>query len=193
MHPFLKNLQKILIVFFTAIPAVIIIAAILRSKDAQTISSTSTSLAGGTSGASEFAPISGATSPMAAADQQKQVIINGKTYQTPYGSVSASITVAGSKIIAVSMPQVPDSPPSIYAEPYLVKQALAAGSANIQGVSGATYTSLAFKSSLESAIVQAKVRGQAVAPTTTTTSTVSSPTAPSVPRRYRDDDDDDDD
>jgi hypothetical protein len=111
----------------------------------------------------------------------------------------ASVSVANGKITAVSMPTIPNSPPSVYAEPYLVQQALAAGSANIQGVSGATYTSIAFKSSLESAIAKANQAAAAEGQATITAnpvSTVSGATttpAPSVPRKYRDDDDDHDD
>jgi uncharacterized protein with FMN-binding domain len=109
----------------------------------------------------------------------------GKTYSTPYGDASAAIKVQGGVIIDVTMPQVPNSPPSLYAQPYLISQALAAGSANIQGVSGATYTSIAFKSSLESAIAQATAQGQTV----TASPNAPAPTpAPTVPRRFRDDD-----
>ena len=116
----------------------------------------------------------------------------GNAYKTPWGNAAASITVKNGKITAVTMPQVPNSPPSTYAEPYLVDQALRRGNANIQGVSGATYTSLAFKSSLESALVKASTQG------TVTTSSVNTPTSakkitsPSYPRRYRDDDELDD-
>jgi hypothetical protein len=84
------------------------------------------------------------------------------------------------------MPQIPNSPPSVYAEPYLVQQALALGTANIQGVSGATYTSLAFKSSLESALSQAKIQGQTIVGGTPTG--VAATSKPTVPRKYRDDD-----
>ena len=118
----------------------------------------------------------------------------GSAYQTPWGNAVASVTFTNGKITAVSMPQVPNSPPSIQAKPYLIAQALAAGSANIQGVSGATYASIAFKSSLENAIAQASAQGTVATPSPS--ATVSSPSQtvkPSVSRTYHDDDWDDDD
>lgn len=124
----------------------------------------------------------------------------GNAYGTPWGNAVASITISNGKITGVTMPVVPNSPPSVYAEPYLVQQALSAGSANIQGVSGATYASLAFKQSLESAISKANAtaaaRGQATitaAPTQASSAISTQATSPSVPRKYRDDDDDDED
>lgn len=80
---------------------------------------------------------------------------DGTVYETPFGPVGVTITVTNKKIVSVSTPTYPDSPPSQYAHDDLVSQALAANSANIQGVSGATYTSLAFSKSLESAISKA--------------------------------------
>lgn len=118
----------------------------------------------------------------------------GSAYQTPWGNAVASVTFTNGKITDVTMPQVPNSPPSIQAKPYLIAQALATGSANIQGVSGATYASIAFKSSLESAIAQAGARGTIATPTPS--ATVASPlqtTQPSISRKFHDDDDGDDD
>ncbi len=82
-------------------------------------------------------------------------VVTGPTYQIPWGNVTVQITVRDGKIIAVRTPNVPNSSPSRYAAPILVQQALQAGSANIQGVSGATYMSIGFKKSLEGAIAQA--------------------------------------
>ena len=84
-----------------------------------------------------------------------KTLFDGAVYETPFGPVGVSITVSNKKIVEVSTPTYPDSPPSIYAQSELVAQALAANSSNIQGVSGATYTSLAFSRSLESAISKA--------------------------------------
>ncbi len=131
--------------------------------------------------------------------QQTQSGVNGtftgNAYSTPWGNAVASITVANGKITGVTMPVVPNSPPSIYAEPYLVQQALAAGSANIQGVSGATYASIAFKSSLESAISKANTTASAqgkgsisTTPAQSSATTKTKTAAPSVPRKYRNDD-----
>lgn len=171
MSLFSKNLQKFLIFFFTATSIVLVIMGVARTKKPTPVAE---------------AP---APAPPTPSDTTGAITVSGNEYQTPWGNASASITVKGGKIVAVAMPSVPNSPPSVYAEPYLINQALTAGDANIQGVSGATYTSLAFKSSLESAIAKANTQGQAIAPSVGAPASV--PTAkPAVPRRYRDDDDD---
>jgi uncharacterized protein with FMN-binding domain len=170
-----KSLQKFLILIFVATSIILVVMGVTRSKK-------------------PIAPVDTGITPVppvikADATGTKLVTFTGKTYQTPWGPTSASITVKSGKVVAVTMPQVPNSPPSTYAEPYLVDQALRAGSAKIQGVSGATYTSLAFKSSLESAIAKASAQGTVTAsPVNTTTKS----TSPSYPRRYRDDNEWDD-
>lgn len=116
----------------------------------------------------------------------------GSPQQTPWGNAVASVTFTNGKITAVSMPQIPNSPPSIQAEPYLVQQALAAGSANIQGVSGATYASIAFKASLENAIAQASAQGTVTTPAANTANTSTLPSKPAISKSFHDDDEDDD-
>lgn len=166
-----KNLQKFLIFFFAATSVVLVIIGIARVKKPSILTE------------STLPP-----TPFPLGDIAGATVIDGAEYQTPWGNTVASITVKDGKIIAVKMPTIPNSPPSVYAEPYLVDQALKAGGANIQGVSGATYTSIAFQSSLENAIATAKAQGQSIVPNTG--ATVSTQTAkPSVPRSYRDDDD----
>ena len=82
--------------------------------------------------------------------------IAGSAIQTPFGPVQVQITVQGTKIISVSALQSPQggrsSEISRQAVPYLVQQTLTAQSANVQGVSGATYTSDAWAQSLQSAL-----------------------------------------
>ncbi|MGB2580611.1 MAG: FMN-binding protein [Minisyncoccia bacterium] len=114
----------------------------------------------------------------------------GAAYQTPWGNAVVSVTFTNGKITAVAMPQVPNSPPSVEAKPFLIDQTLKAGGANIQGVSGATYASIAFKSSLESAIVKASADGTVATPVVNTTGTAQTQTTkPTVSRTYHDDDD----
>lgn len=100
-----------------------------------------------------------------------------------------AIAIQGGKLVAVSTPDYPNSPPSQYAHSQLIAQALAAGSANIQGVSGATYTSLAFTRSLESALSQVPATSQPQSLNTTQSSqaaliaTTATPTVASAPHR----------
>ena len=84
----------------------------------------------------------------------------GTTAQTPYGPVAVSIRVVGSKVTTVTATTYPRSDShsariSAYAVPRLQQQALAAQSASISGVSGASYTSAAFERSLQSALAKA--------------------------------------
>ncbi|MBI5078062.1 MAG: FMN-binding protein [Candidatus Yonathbacteria bacterium] len=192
MSPFQKNLQRFLVFSFTATSVVLVIIGATRSKS-ETLSVTP---APGQEPTTAKKPIISVT-PTTTQGTMVASTFTGRTYQTPWGNVVASISVINGKITDVTMPQVPNSPPSQYAEPYLVQQALKNGSANIQGVSGATYTSIAFKSSLEDAIVKASARGQSIISSTdavTNSSATRFPASkPSVPRKYRGDDDEWDD
>lgn len=75
-----------------------------------------------------------------------------------YGILSVNVTASGSKITNISIASINDggNPRSEYIDqqsiPLLEQQALSAQSANIQGVSGASYTTAGFKQSLQSAL-----------------------------------------
>ena len=77
-----------------------------------------------------------------------------------WGVLSVSVTVAGTKITKVGIASLDDggNPRSQSIDqdsiPQLEQQAVAAQSANIQGVSGASYTSAGFKQSLQAALRQ---------------------------------------
>jgi uncharacterized protein with FMN-binding domain len=81
--------------------------------------------------------------------------IKGDTIETPYGRVTVTITVTGDKItdITAVLPSGADSATvTTNAGPKLRQQALEKQSADIDSVSGATYTSEAYKESLQSAL-----------------------------------------
>jgi hypothetical protein len=77
-----------------------------------------------------------------------------------WGVLSVSVTVSGTKVTKVGIASLDDggNPRSQsidqYSIPQLEQQAVAAQSANIQGVSGASYTSAGFKQSLQAALQQ---------------------------------------
>jgi uncharacterized protein with FMN-binding domain len=77
-----------------------------------------------------------------------------------YGILSVEATVSGTKLTNVTIASINDGgnfrSQSIDQQsiPMLEQQALAAQSANIQGVSGASYTSAGFAQSLQSALTQ---------------------------------------
>lgn len=152
MTNFEKFWQKFFIFVFSSISAVIIIVGSYRAKSSQLVSE-APNQPDKNPNDSTVIPALGTNAVLSFA---------GKIFQTPYGNVSASIKIKDGKVVAVTMPNLPDSPPSIYAKPYLISQAIQAGSANIQGVTGATYTSSAFRLSLESALVKAGAKGQTI-------------------------------
>ncbi|POX49024.1 FMN-binding protein [Streptomyces sp. Ru72] len=87
--------------------------------------------------------------------------VTGDSVETRYGPVQVRITVTNGKltdVTAVAYPQ--DSPRdqeiNSYAVPQLNREALAAQSANIDVVSGATYTSQGYQQSLQSALDSVK-------------------------------------
>ncbi|HVS58533.1 MAG TPA: FMN-binding protein [Candidatus Saccharimonadales bacterium] len=84
----------------------------------------------------------------------------GSVADAYYGNVQVQTTISGGKITAVKFLQYPDThSTSVYinqqAMPYLQQEAIQAQSANVQIISGATFTSQAFQQSLQSALSQA--------------------------------------
>lgn len=84
----------------------------------------------------------------------------GKTVNTRFGPVQVQITLVNGKITAAKALQSPQNDfrsqeISRQAIPYLVEETLAAQSANIQGVGGASYTSQGWYDSLVSALAKA--------------------------------------
>ena len=88
--------------------------------------------------------------------------VTGAVSQTPYGPVQVRVTVRKGAVTAVSAVQYPSGDAhsqqiNAYAVPLLNREALAAGNASINMISGATYTSNGYLASLQSALTQAGV------------------------------------
>ncbi|MDQ0989886.1 FMN-binding protein [Streptomyces sp. V3I7] len=109
-----------------------------------------------TGGSSPSASPSASSSKAAGAASRT---LTGKVSQTPYGPVQVRITVSGGKVTAADAVRAPEggtsSQKTELAVPRLNKEAVAAGSADIDAVSGATYTSTGYRKSLQSALDQA--------------------------------------
>ena len=85
--------------------------------------------------------------------------VDGPTVNTQFGAVQVEAVVQGSQIVDVKALQLPFDRPrsqfiSTQAEPLLRSEALHAQSANIQLLSGATFTSEAYAQSLQGALAQ---------------------------------------
>ena len=84
----------------------------------------------------------------------------GQAIDTQYGPVQVGVTVSGGKINGVDFLAMPNDRPrsqfiTLQAEPLLRQEALQTQTANINLLSGATFTSEGFAQSLQSALSQA--------------------------------------
>ncbi|WP_069772835.1 FMN-binding protein [Streptomyces sp. LUP30] len=106
---------------------------------------------------------SGSGSSQGSGSAQAGGAFTGSAVQTQYGTVQVRITVTGGKITKAEAVQAPKGGTSDQktqlSVPKLNQEAVAKGSADIDSVSGATYTSEGYKKSLQSALDQAKAKG----------------------------------
>ncbi len=107
-------------------------------------------------------PSSGASPKSAQSTQASSATktVTGDAADTRYGPVQLQVTFSGKKITSINVLQYPsesfrDQQINSYALPMLNQEAISAQSANIDVVSGATYTSEGYAQSLQSAIDKA--------------------------------------
>lgn len=112
--------------------------------------------------ATTAAKATAAATPTATAAAASGSTITGKAYAAArYGNLQLQATVSGGKITAITAVAYPANDGrsmmiSQSAIPMLTKEALAAQSASINGISGATFTSNAYAQSLQSILDQMK-------------------------------------
>jgi uncharacterized protein with FMN-binding domain len=109
--------------------------------------------AGGTSGAAGKS--AGAGKPARAGGAVRTV--TGPLENFGYGTIAVRVTVRGGQVVAASVSTLTTLEPTsqqicAQAIPILRSEVLAAHSANINGVSGATYTSIGYYRSLQAAL-----------------------------------------
>ena len=111
------------------------------------------------SGSQTAAPATGTPSGTTAAIGTAPQTYVGAAEWNRYGTVQATIVAAGSKVTGATISAPGDNQRSAYingvAVPILQSETLQAQSANVNMVSGATYTSESYLQSLQSALVQA--------------------------------------
>jgi uncharacterized protein with FMN-binding domain len=122
-------------------------------------SGTNTTLGSGTNTGTKAGTNTATTVPTAASSSSDRTY-TGQDVSYRYGDIEVAVTVDGSRIVTVSVPQ--DDAFSPYSQtvnsaavPILVREAVAAQGINFDVVSGATYTSDAFAQSLQSALDKA--------------------------------------
>jgi uncharacterized protein with FMN-binding domain len=131
-----------------------------NSTVAKVISSgTSPAAASSSSGASASSSSSPATTPASTTSR----VVTGDAVDTRYGPVQVRATIDGGKITKIDVVQYPteshrDREINTYALPQLNQEAMAAQSAKIDAVSGASYTSDGYTQSLQSALDQAGLK-----------------------------------
>jgi uncharacterized protein with FMN-binding domain len=114
----------------------------------------------GTSNSATTAPAADAPATQAAATTPAAIngTFTGPSVFVNYGNVQVKITVVNGRItdaVAVKAPSGRNDRWTNMAVPILKGQTLAAQSANIQGASGASYTSYGWQTSLQGALAQA--------------------------------------
>jgi uncharacterized protein with FMN-binding domain len=88
--------------------------------------------------------------------------VTGPVVTTRFGDVQVAVSLSGQRVTDVRAPQLPydrarSASISQYVAPVLRSEALAAQSAQIDTISGATYTSDAYAQSLQAALTQAGI------------------------------------
>ncbi len=108
--------------------------------------------------ATETAAPAATQAPAASSTKSINGSFTGPAVFVNYGTVQVKITVANGRItdaVAVQAPSGRNDRSTNMAVPILKQQTLAAQSANIQGASGASYTSYGWYTSLQGALAQA--------------------------------------
>lgn len=128
------------------------------ASSGSTSSGTSGTSGSGSSGSGSSG--SGSSGGTASGGSAASATFTGAVAQTQYGDVQVQVTVAGGRITDVTALHLTDRDGrsvaiSQQAAPILRQEALQAQSAQIQAVSGATFTSEGYTTSLQSALDQA--------------------------------------
>ncbi len=120
---------------------------------------TNTTIGSGTNSGTNTGTNTATTVPTAASSSSDRTY-TGQDVSYRYGDIEVAVTVDGSRIVTVSVPQ--DDTFSPYSQtvnsaavPILVREAVAAQGIDFDVVSGATYASDAFAQSLQSALDKA--------------------------------------
>ena len=137
-------------------------AAAQKPQTATTTAPTSDPTASPSSGSSATTtPTPTSTSAPATGSGLKDGTYTGTSVNTQFGNVQVAVTISGGKITNVKALQLTtyggrSVQISNYAAPILRSEVLKAQSAKVSNVSGATYTTRGYLSSLQSALNQAK-------------------------------------
>jgi uncharacterized protein with FMN-binding domain len=154
--------RVILAVVSTIAALVFLLSFKTHSTSALATSTPSASASPATSSSASASASSPAASSSASSSSASSAAatVRGNVVQTIYGPVEVQITVKNGKVTAASAIEYPSQDPrdaqiNSYAIPALNSEAVTASSAHIDTISGATYTSNGYISSLQSALDKA--------------------------------------
>ncbi|MEU6196041.1 FMN-binding protein [Streptomyces sp. NPDC047061] len=166
MHALNKNrpLRRVMLASAATVSGIVMLLA-LKPHTAPTVITDSAAAApsagasaspGASSGSSGSGSGSGSSGKSGSSSTGTKTV-TGDTVQTRWGPVQVKVTIKNGKITDVTAVQYPSDNPrdqqiNDYALPQLRSEALAAQSASIDTVSGATYTSQGYQQSLQSAL-----------------------------------------
>ena len=124
---------------------------------------TSTAGSGSSSNAAS-SPNSGSSSNSSSASSSSSKTATGSAVDVGYGIVQVKAIIKAGKLVDVQALSLPNNDGhsariSQQAFPMLAQQAIAAQSANVSGIGGASYTSYGFQQSLSSALSKAGFKG----------------------------------
>ena len=136
-------------------------AAAGTSSTSSTEPTTAASAASGATGPTATAGAAPTTTPTTTGATRSAT---SATEQFRYGEIAVKVTVAGTKITSVGIATLSETDGRSqqidqYALPQLERQVVSAGSVQIDGVSGATFTSQAFVYAIESALGKLGITG----------------------------------
>ncbi|MFJ7149911.1 FMN-binding protein [Streptomyces sp. NPDC100445] len=147
-HP----VRRVVLATAATVSGVVLLLALKPASDPATASA---------AGAAPRQPVAGQEAPQGGGQARAgSGTITGKAAQTQYGAVQVRITVADGKITKAEAIQAPkgglSDQKTQLAVPRLNQEAVTTGTAHIDTVSGATYTSQGYRTSLQSALDQVK-------------------------------------
>ncbi|MGW7546646.1 FMN-binding protein [Streptomyces sp. NPDC054770] len=162
MHALNKNrpLRRIMLASAATVSGIVMLLA-LKPHTAPTVIAGSTapapSAAASASPGASSGSGSSSSSGKSGSSSTGTRTVTGDTVQTRWGPVQVKVTIKSGRITDVTALQYPQDNPrdqqiNSYALPELRSEALAAQSASIDTVSGATYTSQGYQQSLQSAL-----------------------------------------
>jgi uncharacterized protein with FMN-binding domain len=133
--------------------AVVLVIGFRLPDDAVVPTGTTGGPSGGTQGSTSATASPGQASGSTTNAAQ---VVDGSLIRTRFGYVQVEITVSGGRVINITALELPvggrSGAISQYVSPILSSEALQAQSASIDAISGATYTSRAYATSLQSAL-----------------------------------------